>query len=65
MSLQLAGDKVLVWRWSKPWADVIVLERLASGPCLKWFDGWLSEDLVGGLGPVENLKVSTRHGCTP
>ena len=38
MSLQLAGHEVLARRWSKPRADVIVLERLArAGGAARWF----------------------------
>jgi hypothetical protein len=38
MSLQLAGHEALARRWSMPWADVVVLERLArGGGAARWF----------------------------
>jgi hypothetical protein len=38
MSLQLAVHEVLAQRWSQPWADVVVLERLArGGGAARWF----------------------------
>ncbi|GAB2651888.1 hypothetical protein [Kribbella swartbergensis] len=38
MSLQLGKHEVLARRWSEPWADVVVLERLArGGGGTRWF----------------------------
>jgi hypothetical protein len=34
----------------------------ASAPRLKWSDGWLLEDLVGGLGPDEGMAAVVPPG---